>query len=66
MSKREAETGASLMVMQSWMEARWGLLNRPTWRGGSALMRMDDRRAETLPLPLVPATWRVGRVYGQR
>ena len=48
------ETGLLLMEMQSWM--------RPMQRAP----RMLVRRADTLPLPFMPAMWMVGRVYGVR
>ena len=44
------ETGLLLMEMQSWM--------RPMRRVPSMLVR----RADTLPLPFMPAMWMVGRV----
>ena len=48
------------------MDNRCGLLNRPTESGGDDAWRIEERRAETLPFPFVPAIWHVGRLYAGR
>lgn len=57
-----AATGLLLTTIESRTDKRWGLLNRPTESGGDEAWRMEESRAETLPFPLVPAMWHVGRL----
>jgi len=49
-----AATGLLLMTVESRMHNRFGLLNRPTESEGDEAWKMEESRAETLPLLLVP------------
>jgi len=58
---KSSTTGLPFIMMESRTEIRCGLLNLPTVN--PLACNIEATSAETLPFPLVPVIWIVGRVY---
>ena len=59
-------TGFLLVIIESPVDKRCGLLNQPTAGGGDEAWKTEESEAETMPLPLVMAKSHVDRLQAWR